>query len=247
MSRTYDSDLIQAAFDSIRVLQSQAVFPLSVMPHLALLLTGKKQVARFVLDSDVISKLCHSLASHGFASVRNPVAVQPHGNDWSQFEPTEASTSSSAHEMVVLGRDLSLVRRVADLELNGEGWEVGRLLEYPDCCIEGYHELSQATSGWPEVMMQRSDDPFRINAWCNRFASLWGGVCPTGELFPCSLNCNKAVELGKDGDAALRELGLDGIADEILRQSKIDIYWYNGEVVCGEPLDSVVQKFTIRD
>jgi hypothetical protein len=228
----------RALHHTINALQREDRFPLSVVPHLILFFTGEKKAVRLVLRDHTLKQLRHELDVMGYASADAPIDIRPIGAHWGQVESTKASKaaclSPPTHSVLVLSRHQSDALQILDEELSGESMDSGRHLGYPECCVAAYPGLASRASDWPMALLSRGSVPWSVSMWCNRLASLWGGACPTGELYPCNLQCSAAIQLGKRADFLLRQHGFEELAEEICRQASRPLYLLDDEIVVGE-------------
>lgn len=241
------SDPARKLYGAINVLQAERHFPLALVPHLILFFAGEKLALRLVLRNLIADSFRRYVEQLGYFSAEAPIAITQVGDQWGQVDrlPTDSATGAT-HQILVISSDQATADRTLDLELFGESSDVGQLLGYPECCVAAYPKLAHEAQRWPETLMARSPEPLTVSMWCNRLASLWGGTCPTGELFPCSLECPNAIQYGQLADRVLREHGFTPLADEILRQACRPIFLLDGEVVAGSPSNNEAREFTIR-
>lgn len=221
-------------YGAIHVLQAAEVFPLALMPHLILFFAGNKPAIRLVLRADIAGSFQQYADRIGYSCADAPISISQVGNQWGQIgRPPAGPVMPATNRILVVSPDHKFSEHILDLELFGESSEVGRILGYPDCCVEAYPHLALEAERWPDALMARSHPSLSVSMWCNRLASLWGGTCPTGELFPCSLQCANAIRYGKLADALLHEHGFVPLAEEIRKQGRRPIYYLDGEVVVG--------------
>jgi hypothetical protein len=244
------TDPARALHHTINALQHEDRFPLSVVPHLILFFSGEKDAVRLVLRDHTLKQLHHELDGMGYASADTPIDIRPIGAHWGQVESTKASKaarlSPTTHSVLVLSRNQSDALRILDEELSGESMDSGRRLGYPECCVAAYPGLASRASDWPMALLSRASVPWSVSMWCNRLASLWGGACPTGELYPCNLECPAAIQLGKRADFLLRQHGFAEIAEEICRQASRPLYLLDDEIVVGDIGQRKAQEIVIH-
>lgn len=241
----------RALHHTINALQHEGRFPLSVLPHLILFFSGEKDAVRLVLRDHTLKQLHHELDGMGYASADAPIDIRLVGAHWGQIESAQstktARPSPTAHSILVISRHKSDALQILDEELSGESMESGRRLGYPECCVAAYPAMASRAADWPVAMLSRASVPWSVSMWCNRLASLWGGACPTGELYPCNLQCPAAIQLGKRADSLLRRHGFAELADEICRQASRPLYLLDNEIVVGEIGQRVAQEIVIHD
>jgi hypothetical protein len=238
----------RAFHHTIKSLQLEDSFPLSVVPHLILFFSGEKDAVRLVLRDHTVKQLRHEFDVMGYASADAPIDIRLVGAHWGQVESTQPSKTPrpSTHSVLVLSRHKSDALQILDEELSGESMDSGRRLGYPECCVAAYPALASRASDWPMALLSRTSDPWSVSMWCNRLASLWGGACPTGELYPCNLQCSAAIRLGKRADFLLRQHGFAELADEICRHASRPLYLLDDEIVVGQIGQRMAQKIVIH-
>lgn len=222
-------------FDVLGALGREEHFPLSVIPHLALFISGNKKACRLILGHSVVDALVQISTRYGFNCANTAVKTVNVGSHWNSFVVDEiAQESAHKSKLFTISHERCVAEELLSLELSGEAKTVGQILGYPDCCIESYEETAGFGSSWYLNLISKTGIP-RVSPWCNRLASLWGGTCPTGELFPCSLTCQKAIHMGKQAHQSLSGQGFNLLADEILRQARQPIALTEGEIVKWRP------------
>ncbi len=229
---------------AINGLEGNDYFPLALVPHLILFFTGEKQAIRFVLKKQVSDQFRTCLEAMGYCGAESRISITQVGDNWGQIDAIGdvRGGASDTHRLLVMAEDRATCGHVLELELSGDSADVGRLLGYPPCCVDAYADLAATAKAWPDALIAKSPHPLNVSLWCNRLASLWGGTCPTGELFPCSLQCPNAIRYGQRSDVLLRQHGFAPLAAEIRRQASHPIYLLNGEVVThGEGLADAVR------
>ena len=240
----------RALHHTINALHHEDRFPLSVVPHLILFFSGEKDAVRLVIRDHTLKQLQHELDLMGYASANAPIDIKQVGAHWGQVESHQSSNDSrpspTTHSVLVLSRHKLDALQILDEELSGESMDSGRRLGYPECCVAAYPALANRASDWPTALLSRTSVPWSVSMWCNRLASLWGGTCPTGELFPCNLQCPAAIQLGKRADFLLRQHGFAELSDEICRQARRPLYLLDGEIVVGEIGQRKAQEIAIH-
>lgn len=199
MSEDVSAELVLSA---LRLASSQNGLSVAGLVHLLPFLTGKRNACRLVLDREAAVAFAADVGKAGLTAVLAPLTRRERGPDWFDFRRGDAC---SDEQLLVLATDGAVAEEIADAEFDGRFRDSGRLLEYPSCCVEAYGKVSAQLDYWPSYYLDRSDV---VSPWCNRLIYLWGECCPTGELFPCSLNCKQAVTLGKSNMDVLTAVGL---------------------------------------
>jgi hypothetical protein len=226
------------------VLEMCEVFPLALLPHLILFFAGSKPAIRLVLKNNIADSFQNCMRQLGYECMGAPISITQVGSHWGQLVPN-GTIATTSHRILVASVDSKYAEYTLSLELHGESSEAGRLLGYPECCVDAYESLAREAQRWPDVLLARSPEPLTVSMWCNRLASLWGGTCPTGELFPCSLQCPHAISYGKLADKLLRENDCELLANEICRQSLHPIHLVDGEIVVGSTVSDNARELKI--
>ena len=221
---------------AIGILQANEIFPLALLPHLILFFAEQKRALRLVLSADLCASFQGFSEGWGYHCASADLLITQVGSHWGQIASVERDSREASHRVLVVSANRDLSRQVLQMELFGESRDVGQALGYPECCVRAYPSLAQDAEHWPNTIIERSHRPGHVSMWCNRLASLWGGTCPTGELFPCSLECDNAIEYGRLADRLLREHGFSLLADEICHQARRPIFLLDEEIVSGHPL-----------
>jgi hypothetical protein len=99
---------------------------------------------------------------------------------------------------------------LANAELSDSA-AAGRLLGYPECCVEAISVIAGASSQWALHLLRGHAAP--VDARLNRFAAEWGGIGLLGELFPCSLHCRAAAAYAQSLYDAMTSIGMRKLAD----------------------------------
>lgn len=195
--------------NALRLAGGSNGIPVAALVHLLPFLTGNRSACRLVVRRNAAWSLAADVRCAGLAAVLTPLSRRQRGPDW--FEFLKGGPNSS-HELLVVAKTDALAEELVEAELDGRFGDSGRMLEYPACCVEAYGTLSEHSSYWPSYYLGQSNV---VSPWCNRLVCLWGGCCPTGELFPCSLTCSHAVTLGKKNMDVLTRVGLGRLRDDI--------------------------------
>ena len=180
--------------------------------ELALFASEQKPALRYVLTVSGGRKLASIAVRSGYAATVCLIRSRAMGNGWNCLISDGSSDDSSQLSMVTIARDGALAQEVQALETSGSSHSVGLILGYPQCCIVACDELADAGARWAYVLLMRSG-PGPHSFWANRLAAGWGGISPVGEMFPCSLSCPAAADLGRAAESALRNIGLVRLAD----------------------------------
>lgn len=186
---------------------------IAAVPEIARFAIGAKGVIRLVVSAGAhgeCDSLSHSLGLH---CVFKALYVVPVGGTWRTIHAadTAPNESDTAAAYFSFDRSASLCA-MADAQ---DSKMAGELFGYPPCCVATIGELADAGGAWPQVLVQRSGKPATWHAAANRIVADWGGIPPSGELFPCRLSCELAAALGAAGFEALELLGLRRLAGQI--------------------------------
>lgn len=207
----------------------------AVLPEAARFAMGGKPVLRIVVPSGALDEYLLAMDRAGVSCAPRSLAISLSSGTWNQISavndvelderagPSELSIYATEpihpqQTLDVTGLYLSLDRvtataaSVADVQ---DSDEAGSLFGYPVCCVAKVGELADAGGSWPQELVKRSGEASQWNAAANRIVADWGGIPPTGELFPCSLACAHAAHIGRSGVHALAKAGLVRLAQRI--------------------------------
>lgn len=198
---------------AIQLTGNERGLSVSGLIHLVPFLMGNRNACRLVLGTVEATLLARELKSNGRATILKPLERAKKGEDWLNFT---LGSANSDYQMLVTSTNPQIAENVIDAEFSGNSRVSGKLLGYPLCCVTAYDEISDNHKYWPNFYLKQTN---YISPWCNRFALLWGGCCPTGELFPCSLNCKQAIAMGKNNINELKRAGLGRLALMIWHQA----------------------------
>jgi hypothetical protein len=200
-------------YEFLRLLASERQIPAATLADVVLYAANEKDALRFAVPIALHERLDGWAAAHGLHATGARVGGQQVG-DWTVLSP-EAGDDVA---LLVYGRSAGDVERLCAAEVDGDPAEAGRLLGYPACCIEAYALHSSSPATWVERTLARSGaGPYPC--WANRLPLQRGAVTFIGELYPCSFRCEAAVAHGRRVYAAMRRLGLEGLAQQTLEQS----------------------------
>jgi len=200
------------------------IIPLSVLPEIGLFLTQKKKHLRLTVEESHFVTVAAKLNQIGVTFSHKKIFSIYRGNTWydikfeKHMSEADLQTKYDVRFLICCSQEGSDPCEVLEAEEKGQIDKAGALLGYPNCCINAIDELNSSGDRWPLLLLERTIG--QANGYANRLASVWGGTSFTGELFPCSLNCERTVSLGKMAENALWELGLHRLAREIQYMSQ---------------------------
>ena len=84
----------------------------------------------------------------------------------------------------------------SDMESHANSDELGELYQYPNCCVETYSNKIEDGEFWLEVLLSNSKG-FKHSFYSNKLAYLFDEISIIPDYFPCSLNCDKTILIGK--------------------------------------------------
>ena len=220
--------------------QSNLNFGLLHLIHLLPLIAGERRAARFILPSKLAQELAGLLHQIGLKSSMIHIQKKHIGPDWWDFS---AAVECSGDVLVSFCDNAELAKSIVSAELKGDFEISGAILGYPECCVNSYAAIQRSRSNWPSFYLNQSR---YASAWCNRFALLFNRPCATGELFPCSLTCERAIEYGKGNMRVFDAFGLTKSREYILELSSVCIYTNaNNELVSNEKSAAADRKIGI--
>jgi len=190
---------------------------IAVIPEAALFAYRQKAVLRVVVPTTSVEDYLTAMGSIGVFCCSCQLSVSLTSGTWSQIsnsDDIERASQVCPLTGVYMSLDHGEAAAAAAADVHDSN-AAGKFFGYPECCIQSVGELSDAGARWPEALVNRSGKASSWNAAANRIVADWGGISPAGELFPCSLACKHAAELGKNAFFALRKAGLVKLAQRI--------------------------------
>lgn len=200
-------------YEFLQLLASERQIPAATVADVVLYAVKEKDALRFAVPLALRERLDAWATSHGLRAAGARVGGRRVG-DWTVLSP-EAGDDIA---LLVYGRAVEDVERLCAAEVDGDPTVAGRLLGYPACCIEAYGQHASSPATWVERTLANSGaGPYPC--WANRLPLQRGAATFIGELYPCSFRCEAAVAHGRRVYAAMRRLGLEGLAQQTLDQS----------------------------
>lgn len=214
----------------------EGIIPLSLLPEIALFLTDRKEFLRLTVEEGRFHEVANKLNERDISFASRKIYSIYKGNTWydikfeNQINELEMADIHDVRYLINCTLGKNDPNFVLDAEESGRIDQAGILLGYPECCINAIDELNRSGLNWPLLLLERTKG--NANGYANRLASVWGGTSFTGELFPCSLDCEHAISLGKKAEIALWELGLNRLSREIqyMSQRSVMVNKLTGEV-----------------
>jgi hypothetical protein len=180
--------------------------------ELASVLDGRRPVARVVVGLAEIDALHRALLRLGLHTGRPLVANRPVrrcGDDrFCHRIPIEDANASTDSAAVVIARDAPAASEGQRIDDFADSSEIGRMLGYPDCCVEGYRRIEAGTE-WTALLASQSHRvPSSLAAECNCLAGLFDHRSLHPDYFPCILGCAAAERFNRSLVDAGRACGL---------------------------------------
>ncbi|MFM0347885.1 hypothetical protein [Paraburkholderia sp. RL17-347-BIC-D] len=191
---------------------------IATAPEIARFALGLKPALRFMVGVDSVESFSEAVEAAGAFSSTRMLETSSRGGSWSDISGATASTLRADIAAIYIAHDANLAAELALADVT-DASVAGEVFGYPNCCVAAVAELQSAGARWPEALVRRSGSPEQWDAAANRAVADWGAISPVGELFPCGLGCKHAVRIGREGVAALSELGLSRLADAIRHQA----------------------------
>lgn len=126
--------------------------------------------------------------------------------------------------MLSISKDKNVLKEFVNAEIYGDTIKAGNFLGYPKCCIKAFQHVGSLKSKWSNYYLQDYLKNKEASLFCNRFPIFFNSISPVGELFPCSLSCNKSKNYAKSMLGDMKALGFSKLVDKTLEISSRDIY-----------------------
>lgn len=196
---------------------------LAVFPEFASLLLGRKKALRIVYESDR-GELDKSLFSrYGFQMTNSILWSRYLGNGFGDLLSSPSSLRDtdaySKVNMVCISKSSKLLSQLEEAESCGETVKAGRILGYPDCCVERLFSVTSRGELWANYYLEDFRKSGFGSKYANRFPIVLGGMSAVGELFPCSLSCPHAIQYSKNMIADMESLGYSRVAEKCISDS----------------------------
>ena len=113
-----------------------------------------------------------------------------------------------------IARSRETVQRALDIETAADNDAlIGRLYQYPECCIRAYAEIAQGLS-WVESLVHSARSSWQERA-ANKLAYLFDGGSLFPDYFPCTLSCQKTIKLTEMYRTLLKRYCLGDLAESL--------------------------------
>jgi hypothetical protein len=178
------------------------------LPEIAAFAIGAKPALRLVLDMQDEAHFRGAALSANLELASTSIYLEPKGGSW--FSLVKHPTGMQ-RTLVVIAKERLGASLLIDAESTNSA-QAGDLLGYPACCVAAFERFSSEGVEWARALAASARDCRAIDARCNRYAAEWGGIGLLGELFPCSVECEFAMEYAENLYRATLELGLLQIA-----------------------------------
>jgi hypothetical protein len=185
---------------------------------------GLKSVQRIERPAAIGRRLATSLTRHGFCCVEATFhLVTDHwnnlGDTFVRIELGQAQGRQRTAFYIALLTEASTAAKLGRIEATTPGsLEVGRLLGYPECCIEAYEQIHRG-GDWVLSMLRQTPIGVPVFSACNRLARLFGDWALLPDYYPCSFSC---VATAAWSSEIVREASKEGLADYI-QTSKLQL------------------------
>lgn len=116
--------------------------------------------------------------------------------------------------LAYVAKSRETVQQALETEVtSGSDGCMGRLYQYPECCIQAYAEIVQGLP-WVEALLRRANGSWQSRG-ANKLAYLFDGASLFPDYFPCSLSCAATAELSQVYRSLLSEYGMADYAESL--------------------------------
>jgi hypothetical protein len=201
---------------------------LSVFPEFISFLKGRKAIIRIVIDNSNYS-FDHGLFRKYGYFVKESILFSSFQKN--SFGNLTLSIDENRKGEYVKVRMFSISTSKMDLEefehaeLYGDVEKAGIFLGYPSCCTRNIAIINDLNEFWANYYLNDYlKNSLVANHLTNRFPITWGGISIVGELFPCSLSCENAIEYARNMQNDMINFGFYKIANVIVQHAKSTIF-----------------------
>jgi hypothetical protein len=209
--------------DLLSCLAKTGSVPISTIIDFAHFDLGIKEGVRIVSSGSDALTLANFAEANGLAIQIQPVICDSKGNKWNAIKRAQGNPAKPSNVLISISSDVKVSNKINDSELDGEAQAVGKLLGYPECCVQNYSSLSFAESSWALKILNSSNRkpyPFQNN----RLISHLGGISPLGELFPCSFDCKSSEAFSDLALKHLSKMGMSRLVENIETNARRKVY-----------------------
>ena len=212
---------------------------LSVFPEFVSFIKGHKKILRIVIDNNDMMFNTSLFLNKGFHVKQVKLYCSNQKNSFGSLVTSINSEDSDNYSEVKMFSISKFKDELIDFEkaeLYGDVEKAGKFLGYPTCCVNNISKINDLKDLWATFYL---NDYIKMNKtaskYTNRFPITWGGISIVGELFPCSLSCNKAIQYGKNLHNDVKSFGFNKIYHSIINHAQLPIYI--------NPVDGTISKF----
>jgi len=212
---------------------------LSIFPEFISFLKGNKKILRIVIDNN--EKLFNNslFLSNNIHVKEAKLYSSKQKNSFGSLVASinsEDSDNYSEVRMFSISKFKDELIEFEKAELYGDIEKAGEFLGYPICCIKNIYKINDLKDLWATFYLNDYEKMNKTaSIYTNRFPITWGGVSIVGELFPCSLSCNNAIEYGRNLYNDVKSFGFNEIHKTIIDHAQLPIYI--------NPDDGAISKF----
>ncbi len=197
---------------------------LSVISEFVLFLSGEKEIIRLSLNNQefkIAQKLC---IKHNLYFEYTCFETKDYGEGWTSLVKNNDKNIDINNNtiVIVIGKKIHILYEYISAEANFDFAKAGELLGYPKCCIISYVEIEILKNNWYQYYF--TNNKMKYPLWANRINTIFGGGSFIGEMFPCSLNCKKAIEIGQRAASKMDSFGLTKLKGIIKNHCLAPIY-----------------------
>ena len=194
--------------------------PISVIPEILLFFYSDKKIIRIVVSENSTKLGVEKFVKEmNLFIISNSIYVEELGNTWATIHNQKTQKKYKTNFLITIGKSEKETEKAHSLELTGETLKIGELLNYPACCVSAYPEISNYFDKWPLYYLSQ-DGQGRHSNFANRLAIARGGISPIGEMYPCSLECQNAISIGRKVYEIANKIGMKKLSEKILFYSK---------------------------
>jgi hypothetical protein len=200
---------------------------LAIFPEFISFLSGHKKILRIVLDSSETKlNLCFFEEFNFFVKQTDLYETLPKNYYSCIVSRGEAKAFNNLKPITMLSisRSLDLLNEFEDAELSGDTTLAGKHLGYPKCCVDNLCNINEYGTNWALYYLSDFQNQKKASLYCNRFPVVNGGISVVGELFPCSLNCDAAIQYSFRMLEDLENYGFKKIKETILKHCKEPVF-----------------------
>ena len=214
-----DLNNYRAAISALNLFENGLIEFKNVHELLALF-SGDKKVVRLVLTRDQAKKVSCAMTQHSpniyHGSSQYVLREIFASSRWDSFHARLFKAAEDGDDLRAhfFGEERYVDSAIEAEDDVADAITLGALLGIPSCCAKKYQSSLNMSGQWMQSYMQSTTPISIVDAAVNRFSSLVGYQMGFhNDYFPCSVNCEKTLQICFANKERLLQLGFDELVE----------------------------------